>query len=47
MEGTFNKIISYDSGITVIATWGVSPLSHEDDAARAVFAALNMKKAIK
>jgi len=47
MEGTFTKIISYEGGITVVGTWGNNPFSHEDDAARAVFAAISIKKAIK
>ncbi len=44
MEGSFNKIISYDGGFTVICTWGLSPMSHVDDASRAVLAALNIKR---
>lgn len=39
MEGSLNKIIAYNEGFTVVACWGVSPYSHEDDAARAVIAA--------
>jgi hypothetical protein len=46
MEGSFNKIISYEGGIIVLCSWGLSPYSHTDDAARAVFAALNIKSAI-
>ena len=46
MEGSFNKIISYEGGFTVICTWGISPLSHEDDATRAVLAAMNIQKHI-
>ena len=46
MEGSFNKVISYEGGISVIGSWGMSPLSHEDDAARAVLAAMNLRRAI-
>lgn len=46
MEGSFNNVISYEGGISVISSWGMSPLSHEDDAARAVLAAMNLKKHI-
>ncbi len=42
MEGSLNKIISYDNGFTIVACWGVSPFTHDDDSARAVFAALNI-----
>ena len=44
MEGSFSKVISYEGGFTVMCTWGLSPMSHTDDAARAVLAALNMQK---
>lgn len=44
MEGSFNKIVSYDGGFAVICTWGLSPMSHTDDASRAVIAAITMKK---
>lgn len=44
MEGSFNKIIPYEGGIAVIGVWGLSPMSNTDDAARAVFAALNIQK---
>lgn len=47
MEGSFNKIMSYEGGIIVICSWGNSPLSHEDDSARAVLAAINMRNDIK
>lgn len=47
MEGSLNKIIAYNEGFTVVACWGVSPYSHEDDAARAVIAAQNIKKKIE
>jgi hypothetical protein len=46
MEGSLNKILSYDNGFIILACWGISPYSHEDDAARAVFAAFNIQKKI-
>ena len=42
MEGSFTKIIPYEGGFAVMCTWGLSPMSHPDDASRAVFAALNI-----
>jgi len=42
MEGSLTKVVSFESGLTVVACWGVSPYSHDDDAARAVFSALNI-----
>ena len=42
MEGSLNKVVAYENGFTVIACWGLSPYSHDDDAARAVFAAQNI-----
>ena len=44
MEGSFNKIVSYDGGFSIVCTWGLSPMSHTDDASRAVLAALSMQK---
>lgn len=44
MEGSVVKIISYESGLILIATWGMQFLSHADDCERAVFAAINIKK---
>ncbi len=40
LEGSFNKIVSYDGGFTMVCTWGVSPYTHEDDSTRAVLSAL-------
>ena len=42
MEGSFNKVISYDGGMTVLCSWGISPMSHEDDATRACLAAMSI-----
>ncbi len=44
MEGSFSKIVPYDGGFSIVCTWGLSPMSHTDDAVRAVLAALNMQK---
>lgn len=33
-----------DKGSTLICLWGLSPLAHEDDAARALLTALNMRR---
>jgi hypothetical protein len=44
MEGSFTKIISYEGGFTVVCTWGLSPMSHTDDAARAVLAVFNIQR---
>jgi hypothetical protein len=46
MEGSFSKIIAYDSGLIVICSWGIAPVMNEDDAAKAVLAALNIKRSI-
>jgi adenylate cyclase 10 len=46
MEGSLNKVVAYDRGLTIIACWGLSPYSHDDDAARAVYAAQNIQKKI-
>lgn len=39
-EGTINKLSVDDKGVTVVAAFGLPPLSHRDDAARGVQAAL-------
>jgi hypothetical protein len=39
MEGSISKIVSHEGGISIVGVWGVSPLSHDDDSARAVLAA--------
>lgn len=39
-EGSVNKLNVDDKGVTVVAAFGLPPLSHEDDASRAVHAAL-------
>ena len=44
MEGSFSKVFSYESGLIILATWGMHLLSHYDDCSRAVLAAINIKK---
>lgn len=46
MRGSVNKLVMDDKGSTLICLWGLSPMSHEDDAARAILTAFNMKKAL-
>ena len=43
-EGAINKINVDDKGITIVAALGLPPFSHEDDPARAVQAALMIRK---
>ena len=43
-EGSINKINVDDKGITIVAALGLPPFSHEDDPARAVQAALMIRK---
>ena len=43
-RGSIDKISSDDKGVSIIAGFGVPPMSAEDDAERAVKAALNLKK---
>ena len=33
-----------DKGSTLICIWGLCPFAHEDDAARAILTAMNMKR---
>lgn len=46
MEGSLNKLVMDDKGCTLICIWGVSPLAHVDDPARAVLCALNLRRAL-
>jgi class 3 adenylate cyclase len=41
-----NKLVMDDKGSTLICLWGLSPFSHEDDSARAILTAMNMKRAL-
>jgi peroxiredoxin/class 3 adenylate cyclase len=43
-EGSVNKLIADDKGLTLIAALGLPPLSHEDDALRGVRAALGVRR---
>jgi len=43
-EGSINKINVDDKGITIVAAFGLPPLSHEDDPLRGVQAALMIRK---
>lgn len=46
MGGSLNKLMMDDKGCTLVCFWGASPMSHADDAARAVLCALNMRRAL-
>ena len=46
MKGSLNKIMMDDKGSTLICLFGLLPLSHEDDAARAIMSGLNMIKSL-
>ncbi len=43
-EGSLNKLSVDDKGVTLVAAMGLPPLAHEDDAERAVKAALAIRK---
>jgi class 3 adenylate cyclase/tetratricopeptide (TPR) repeat protein len=45
-EGSFNKLNIDDNGTTLVAAFGLPPLAHEDDAVRAVRAALEIQPAL-
>jgi class 3 adenylate cyclase len=36
-----------DKGSTLICLWGLSPMCHDDDAARAILTAFNIRKELK
>jgi len=36
-----------DKGSTLICLWGLTPMGHSDDAARAILTAFNMRKVLK
>lgn len=44
MEGSLNKLVMDDKGSTLICIWGLCPFSHEDDAARAILTAMNIRR---
>ncbi|EQC40568.1 hypothetical protein SDRG_02456 [Saprolegnia diclina VS20] len=45
-EGTVNKFLVDDKGSTVIAVFGLPPVSHENDAVRGILAALAIRAAL-
>jgi class 3 adenylate cyclase/tetratricopeptide (TPR) repeat protein len=45
-EGSVHKVMEGDKGVVVLATFGLPPHSHEDDAARGVLAAIEIEEAI-
>ena len=47
LEGSINKFNVDDKGITLVAAMGIPPLSHRDDAKRAVQAALDMQRVLE
>jgi len=46
-EGTIRQFIIDDKGSVLIAAWGLPPLSHEDDPARALRASMLIQKNLK
>lgn len=42
--GSVNKLVMDDKGSTLVCLWGLSPMAHHDDAARAILTAFNMRK---
>ena len=44
LEGSLNKLVMDDKGSTLICIWGLCPFAHDDDAARAILTAMNMRK---
>ncbi len=43
-EGSLNKFLMDDKGSTLIVVFGLPPISHQDDAERAVFCAFSIKR---
>jgi class 3 adenylate cyclase len=46
-EGNLRQVVVDDKGLTLIAVFGLPPLAHEDDAARATRAALAVQAALR
>src|SRR4029453_9127541 len=46
-EGSLKQLVVDDKGLTLIAVFGLPPLAHEDDAARAAKAALKAQAALR
>jgi class 3 adenylate cyclase/tetratricopeptide (TPR) repeat protein len=45
--GSANQVVVDDKGVVVVAAFGLPPLSHEDDAARAAQTALDLRTALR
>ncbi|MBM3267474.1 MAG: AAA family ATPase [Candidatus Sericytochromatia bacterium] len=45
-EGTMNKLSVDEKGVSMVAAFGLPPLAHEDDAARAIQAALVLRETL-
>ena len=45
-EGSLNKLSVDDKGVSMLAGFGLPPIAHEDDAARAIGAALELREKI-
>ena len=45
-EGAFQDLVQDDKGLILMASWGVPPFSHENDALRAVRAGLSMRETL-
>ncbi|PTL85056.1 adenylate/guanylate cyclase domain-containing protein [Vitiosangium sp. GDMCC 1.1324] len=46
-EGNANQVVVDDKGVVMVAAFGLPPLSHEDDAARAVQTTLDLRVALR
>jgi class 3 adenylate cyclase/predicted ATPase len=46
-EGSIDKLSVDDKGVSLLAAFGLPPLAHEDDAVRAVHAALDIQKTLR
>lgn len=46
-EGSLNKLMVDDKGVTLLAAMGLPPLAHENDPSRAVHAALNVQATLR
>lgn len=46
-EGSINKFLVDDKGVLLLAVFGLPPLQHSDDAARAVMCGMRMRQVIK
>ena len=44
LQGSLNKLLIDDKGCTLLCLWGLTPFSHEDDAARAILTGFNVIK---